>query len=82
MKAYPQADLKIGGYTDNTGDKKANVKLSDDRAKDVMAELVKRGIDAKRLAAEGYGDQYPVASNDTEEGKAKNRRVSARVTKK
>lgn len=82
MKSYPQTDLKIGGYTDNTDDKKANLQLSGDRAKTVVAELVKRGVDAKRLAAEGYGDQYPVAANDTDEGRAKNRRVSVRVTKK
>ena len=82
LKAHPQAELKIGGYTDNTGDAKANTKLSGDRAKAVMAELAARGIAAGRLAAEGYGDQYPVAGNDTEDGKAKNRRVSLRLTKK
>lgn len=82
LKAYPQVELKIGGYTDNTGDAQANRQLSGDRAKTVMAELVKRGIAASRLAAEGYGDQYPVAGNDTEQGRAKNRRVSLRVTRK
>ena len=82
LKAHPQAELKIGGYTDNTGDAKANMQLSGDRAKAVMAELAARGIAASRLAAEGYGDQYPVAGNDTEQGKAKNRRVSLRVTRK
>ncbi len=82
LKAYPTMELKLGGYTDNKGVPASNLKLSDDRAKSVMAELVKMGIDAKRLSAEGYGDQYPVASNDTEEGRAQNRRISARVTKK
>ena len=82
LKAHPQAGLKIGGYTDNTGDAQANMKLSGDRAKTVMAELVTRGIAANRLAAEGYGDQYAVAGNDTEQGRAKNRRVSLRVTRK
>ncbi|MCU0353341.1 MAG: DUF937 domain-containing protein [Cytophagales bacterium] len=82
LKAYPKVNLKIGGYTDNTGDAKANLKLSGDRAKTVMDELVKRGIDAKRLASEGYGDQFPVASNDTPEGRQQNRRVSCRVTAK
>ena len=58
------------------------MKLSDERAKTVVAELVKLGIDAKRLVGEGYGDQHPVADNATEEGRAKNRRISMRVTKK
>ena len=47
-----------------------------------MAELVKLGIDAMRLDSKGYGEEHPVASNDTEEGRAKNRRISMRVTEK
>ena len=82
MKAFPDVNLKLGGYTDNVGDKAANLKLSDERAKSVIAELVKMGVDASKLAAEGYGEQFPVASNDTEEGRAKNRRIDVRVTKK
>ena len=82
LKAYPNVELKIGGYTDNTGDKAANVKLSGDRAKSVAAELAKLGIAAARLAPEGYGEEHPVADNSTEEGRAKNRRISMRVTKK
>lgn len=82
LKAYPSVEIKLGGYTDNVGDPKANLKLSGDRAATVMGELVKLGIDPKRLAAEGYGDQHPVASNDTEEGRAQNRRIAIRVTKK
>lgn len=82
LKAFPNVELKIGGYTDNTGDKAANMKLSADRAATVMGELVKMGIDAKRLASEGYGDAHPVADNGTEEGRQKNRRVSMRVSKK
>lgn len=82
LKAFPKVHLKIGGYTDNTGDAEANRKLSEERAKTVMVELVKRGIEGVRLESEGYGDQHPVASNDTDEGKAQNRRVSMRVTQK
>lgn len=82
LKAYPAVELKIGGYTDNVGDPAVNLKLSDERAKSVMNEIVKMGIAAKRLQAEGYGEQFPVASNDTEEGKALNRRIAVRVTKK
>lgn len=81
LKAYP-IDLKIGGYTDNVGKEAANQKLSADRATSVVNALVAMGIDAKRLDPEGYGSQFPVASNDTEEGKAQNRRIAVRVTKK
>lgn len=82
LKAYPDVEIKIGGYTDNVGNATNNKKLSDERAKNVMAGLVKLGIDAKRLAAEGYGQEHPVAGNDTEEGRAQNRRIDVRITKK
>jgi OmpA-OmpF porin, OOP family len=82
MKAYPMVELKIGGYTDNTGNVAKNLSLSAARANTVMETLVKMGVDAKRLKAEGYGDQFPVASNDTEEGRAQNRRIDVRVSKK
>jgi outer membrane protein OmpA-like peptidoglycan-associated protein len=82
MKAYPNVEIKIGGYTDNTGNPKTNMKLSQDRANSAMTELVKLGVSVARMKAEGYGDQFPVASNDTPEGRAQNRRTSVRVTKK
>ncbi len=82
MKAYPKVKIKLGGYTDNTGNAAANLKLSDDRAKNVMAELTKLGVDPSRMAAQGYGEEHPVASNDTDEGRAQNRRISLRVTEK
>jgi outer membrane protein OmpA-like peptidoglycan-associated protein len=59
-----------------------NLKLSQKRAENTMQELVKAGADAKRLQAEGYGEKFPVADNSTEEGRAKNRRIDLRVTKK
>jgi OmpA-OmpF porin, OOP family len=82
LKAYPNVKIKIGGYTDNTGDKAANLKLSQDRANNVMAELEKLGIAPDRLEAQGYGEDHPVADNSTEEGRQKNRRISLRVTQK
>jgi OmpA-OmpF porin, OOP family len=82
MRAFPNVKLKVGGYTDNVGRAAGNMKLSADRANAAMAELVKFGVTADRLAAEGYGDTVPVADNTTEEGRAKNRRTAARVTAK
>ncbi|MCC7053263.1 MAG: OmpA family protein [Gemmatimonadaceae bacterium] len=82
LKAFPAVKLKLGGYTDNVGQAAANMKLSADRANTAMAELVKLGVAADRLEAEGYGDTVPVADNSTEEGRAKNRRTAARVTAK
>jgi len=82
MKAYPKVNMKIGGYTDNVGNADANLKLSQKRAENTMQEIVKLGVDAKRLEAEGYGEKHPVADNSTEEGRAKNRRIDLRVTSK
>jgi outer membrane protein OmpA-like peptidoglycan-associated protein len=82
LKAYPKVKIRLGGYTDNTGDAAANVTLSDARANGVMAELAKLGTDAGRMSAKGYGEEHPVADNTTEEGRAKNRRISLRVTEK
>lgn len=82
MKAYPKVKIKLGGYTDNTGNPAANLKLSADRATTVMTELVKLGVDKGRLSAEGYGDQHPIGDNKTEEGRQQNRRIAVRVTEK
>jgi outer membrane protein OmpA-like peptidoglycan-associated protein len=82
LKAYPNVHLRIGGYTDNTGSADQNVKLSGDRANNVMAALVNLGVAPDRLDARGYGEDHPVADNATEEGRAKNRRISMLVTQK
>jgi OmpA-OmpF porin, OOP family len=82
LKAYPNVKIKIGGYTDNTGDKAANLKLSQDRADNVKAELIQLGVDPSRVDAQGYGEDHPVADNSTEDGRQKNRRISLRVTQK
>lgn len=83
LKAFPKASLKIGGYTDNVGDAKANQKLSQERAETVMKALVDAGVDKTRLKAEGYGAEHPVcAANDTDECKAQNRRIAVNVTAK
>ena len=82
MKAFPNVEIKLGGYTDNIGKQESNLKLSSDRANSVMSELIKLGVAASRVKAEGYGDQFPVASNDTDAGRQQNRRIDIRVTKK
>jgi outer membrane protein OmpA-like peptidoglycan-associated protein len=82
LKAYPNVHVKIGGYTDNTGNPEANKALSEARAKSVMNSLASKGIDSSRMEAEGYGDQHPVGDNSTEEGRMKNRRIALRVTQK
>jgi len=82
LKAFPKVQLMIGGYTDNVGKPEDNLKLSQKRAENTMQELVKLGVDAKRLEATGYGEKYPVADNSTEEGRQKNRRIDLRVTAK
>ncbi len=83
FKAFPKVKAKLGGYTDNTGDAKKNVTLSQKRADNVVAQLVKMGVDKSRLEAEGYGSAHPVcAANDTPECRRQNRRISLRVTEK
>ena len=82
LKAYPAANVKIGGYTDNSGSPDANKQLSQARAEAVCEELQRLGVDSSRVQAEGYGDQHPVADNNTAEGRAKNRRVAILVTQK
>lgn len=71
----PSVSIKITGHTDNTGRLEYNMRLSEARAKAVFDELIKRGIDPSRITYEGKGPNQPVATNETEEGRAQNRRV-------
>jgi len=83
MKAYPAVVVRLEGYTDNTGDADANKKLSLDRAVAVKVMMVKGGIaDARIVGTDGYGQEKPIASNDTEEGRAKNRRTELVVERR
>lgn len=81
LKAYPNVKVRVEGYTDNTGDAAANMKLSQARAEAVKGRLIAQGINGSRIEAKGYGQNNPVASNNTEEGKAENRRTEIRIIK-
>lgn len=82
LKAYPSVSVGLEGYTDSTGDAEANKKLSLDRAAAVKNLLVGGGVAESRIATAGYGPDKPVASNETEEGRAKNRRLELVVEKR
>jgi outer membrane protein OmpA-like peptidoglycan-associated protein len=82
MRCYPNVTLKFGGYTDNTGDPAANQRLSQARAESAKQAIVSQGIDSSRIDAEGYGQEHAVASNDTDDGRQRNRRIDILVTKK
>jgi OmpA-OmpF porin, OOP family len=82
LKAYPAARVKVGGYTDNSGNSTVNRQLSYMRAEAVRDALSRLGVDPSRIEAEGYGDEHPIADNNTAEGRAKNRRVAILVTAK
>jgi OmpA-OmpF porin, OOP family len=83
MKEHPEIlKIEVQGHTDTTGTKAINTKLSDDRAKSVRDALVKRGVDAGRFVAKGYGPDVPIGDNKTPEGKQKNRRVQFIVLEK
>ena len=76
LKADPNLKVYVVGHTDNTASLDLNLKLSRERAEAVAQALVSgHGIDAGRLIGQGVGPLAPVASNDSEEGRAKNRRV-------
>jgi OmpA-OmpF porin, OOP family len=73
--------LEIAGYTDNTGDARINRELSQRRAEAVREALIKAGAEPDMLIAKGYGSADPIASNDTPEGRQRNRRIEYHVVK-
>jgi OmpA-OmpF porin, OOP family len=75
LKANPSLAISVEGHTDNVGSQESNKKLSNERAKSVLIAIAAQGVDAKRLASIGYGQDKPIADNNTDEGRAKNRRV-------
>ena len=75
LQRYPRTNLEVVGHTDSRGGEASNVTLSERRANAVRDALVREGVDAQRFSIRGVGETRPVATNDTPEGRALNRRV-------
>ena len=82
LKAYPDVKIKIGGYTDKTGDEAVNTKISQQRADFIKSELNKMGVGSQVLSAEGYGSKFAtVAATASDAERAADRKMSVRFTK-
>ena len=75
LQSEPDKQIRIEGHTDSTGNEEANLLISQQRADAVLEALVSLGVDADRVTSVGMGQDFPIASNDTEDGRAQNRRV-------
>src|SRR5690606_7160443 len=82
LKQNPSVEIEISGHTDNKGSDDYNEKLSQGRSEAVVSYIVSQGIDNYRLTAHGYGEAKPIDTNDSDEGRANNRRVEFTVMKK
>jgi outer membrane protein OmpA-like peptidoglycan-associated protein len=80
LKEYPDTDIEIQGHTDSKGTDEYNMTLSEKRASSVASYLRGKGISNSRIRTKGFGETAPVASNDTEDGRAQNRRVNFLIT--
>ena len=81
LNEYPNAKFTVEGHTDSVGSAKTNQRLSESRANSVRDFLVDKGIGADRLTAIGYGEDKPIATNNTRSGRAQNRRVEINLIK-
>ena len=79
LSDHPELKVEIGGHTDSRGSDAYNQKLSENRAKSVYDYFVSHGIDAARLSYRGYGESRPIATNETDEGRQRNRRVELQL---
>lgn len=75
LQSEPDKDIRIEGHTDSTGDSETNLEISERRANAVLDALVSLGVDPARFTTAGMGEDFPIASNETEEGRSQNRRV-------
>ncbi len=75
LSENPSIEIEIQGHTDNVGNDQTNMDLSDKRARSVYLHLIEKGIASSRLSSKGYGETQPIATNQTEEGRAQNRRT-------
>ena len=82
LQDVPTLKIEIGGHTDSKGADDYNKKLSDNRAKAVVTYLIGKGIAADRLTSAGYGEEQPIATNDTDEGRQMNRRTEFKILSK
>jgi outer membrane protein OmpA-like peptidoglycan-associated protein len=80
LNTCPEAALNVAGHSDASGHPRRNLVLSKRRARTVTSYMIHKGIDARRLVAIGYGDKRPVAPNDTQANRAKNRRIEVAIT--
>src|SRR3546814_8069454 len=79
LSAYPSTYIDVYGHTDSVGTDAYNMTLSQNRAQSAANYLSARGVAAARIATQGFGESQPIASNDTEQGRAANRRVEIRI---
>jgi outer membrane protein OmpA-like peptidoglycan-associated protein len=83
LEQHPEiTELRIEGHTDDVGSDEDNLDLSERRAQAVRRYLIRAGVDGRRLTAKGYGEAHPIASNETSEGREKNRRVAFIIVKR
>ena len=80
LKQYPQTKVDVVGHTDSVGNEAYNQALSENRARAVVGKLAEFGVDSSRLIPYGMGETAPIADNNTEAGKAQNRRVEVKIT--
>jgi outer membrane protein OmpA-like peptidoglycan-associated protein len=79
LKREPELRVEVGGHTDNVGSDENNLELSGNRANSVKGYLASKGIEAMRIETKGYGAAEPIETNDTDEGRARNRRVELKI---